>query len=255
MEKRYITTLGIIVSIVCLLMLGSCEKDPWVWDTGQKNGISMYRDSVDLSFEEYNDSTWANVRMYYNLIGMPKDYDRKILFEVVDSLTNVPAEDFKILGDTVRAGQVDGDISFWTKRPKYHNQENGELYFTVQVTENEHFIPMMTSRICVSIFVFYPGEQPAWWDETIFGVYSVLAYQKYMQYYNRLATEHELEWNSIFKNVYGVQMKSMGEKWEGVYLTFLPMIKSFVLEPMFDYYVRNPNPEIDIPEWYKELEK
>lgn len=256
MKREYFATLGFVGLIMCLVLLFSCEKDPWKWNTDRKNAIYFWSDTMKVIFTEYNDSTWAETSVFFRLVGMPVDYDREIPFEIVEEQTNLPFEEFKLDGTILPAGGTGEFLHVWVKRPRYKNQENGELYLTVRVGENENFGAMMKSKVFVPIYVEHPEGKPSWWDETIFGKYSETAYKIYFKFYDKVKVEQPVEWTSIFVKVYGEKMKSMsGKTWTGQYLTFLPKIKSYVLEPMFDYYTRNPDPSIEIPGWYKELEK
>lgn len=240
--------------IIGLTSLMSCEKEPWKWDTGRKDEMCVWQDSFPIIFSEYNDSTWAGVRMLCYLVGMPADYDREYKLEVVDSGTNIPSDYFKITSSCLKAGKTESHLEVFVKRPS-EEFENGEQHITFKMVENEHFLPLMSKTVYFEIYVRHPSGVPKWWDETIFGKYSEAAYKVYFKFYNKLPQTHPIEWYSIFNRVYGENMDLMVDRWVGVYATFLPKLKEYVLIPMFDYCMENVYPEIEIPQWYKELER
>lgn len=252
--KKDVMILRIVFLIIGIIGLMSCEKEPWKWDTSRKDEIYMYKDSMPIIFSEYNDSTWTGVRLLSYLVGMPADYDREFKLEVVDSGTNIPTDYFKITSSCLKAGKTECFLEVFAMRPS-EEFENGEKHITLKMVENEHFLPVMSKTVYFAIYVRHPSGVPKWWDETIFGKYSEAAYKVYFKFYDKLPLTHPIEWNSTFDRVYGTHMALMVDRWVGVYATFLPKLKEYVLIPMFDYCMQNLNSEIEIPQWYKELER
>lgn len=249
----YMSYLKSIILITCLTGLISCEKDPWKWDTGRKNGVTLLSDTLHIWFSEYDDSDWATAFPQWSLVGMPADYDREFKVVAVDSGTNIPSDNYRVEATVVKAGEWWGFLEVSALRPAKEYEE-GHQHVTLQIVENEHFAPTMKSHIYLDIHVQHPEGVPRWWDKSIFGEYSETVYKLYFRYYDRLPETYPLEWKQIFEPIYGRHMEAMrNSQWMGSYLTFLPKLKTCVLVPMFDYCMQHPEMEIDIPQWYKDL--
>lgn len=249
MKNRISVIWGVIGLLV---MFSACEKDPWVWDTGRKTGIALTkRDTVTITFSQYSDTTWAAGIVTYSILGVPVDYDREILVEVVDSLTNIPSTDYHI-DAILPAGAVSGSILVWTRRPIYKEYENMKLWIGLKVLENEEFVPMMHSLVSLGVYVENPSE-PKWWLDDLMGTFSAPAFRKIHEVYHNLWMTKPEEYRSMVE-VYGRQLQDWKE-WTGIYLAFQSLFKQGVLVPVFDYFTEHPDPEVDIPEWYKNNSK
>ncbi|WP_292268396.1 DUF4843 domain-containing protein [Butyricimonas sp.] len=244
--------LYMIWSIILLMIFASCEKDPWVWDTSRKTGIVLDGNVVEIQFSEYTDTIWAAGGASYSILGVPVDYDREILVEVIDSLTNMPSTDYKIEA-VLTAGAVRGAIRVWARRPAYKEYEDMKLWVGLRILENDEFIPMMQSpEVTFGVKVVHP-QQPKWWVEDLLGKFSEVAYRKLFEIYNELwykwpRPEEYRAMLDLFG--YRLQMLTNEGKWSGIYLAYQPLFKQGVLVPLFDYFTEHPNPEVEIPEWY-----
>ena len=156
-------------------------------------------------------------------------------------------------GDVVlKANSVTSKITFWVRRPDGTENDKGKLHFCMRIVENEHFVPYMTTEFVSEIWVMHPSK-PMWWDKSIFGEYSEKSFKVYFKYFNMQRDQQTEHWQKFYDKVYGENMWKMKDKWRwnGEYLAFLPYLKEDVLIPMFDEY--GDNPEVDVPQWYKDL--
>ena len=93
----------IILIIVMFGLFVACENDPYLYNDVDRIwlGGSVRTDSLFYSFRLYDlDVAEAVVNVAVHLTGLPASTDRYFTLEVVDSLTNVPAEAYQI-GETV----------------------------------------------------------------------------------------------------------------------------------------------------------
>ena len=92
----------IILIIVMFGLFVACENDPYLYNDVDRIwlGGSVRTDSLFYSFRLYDlDVAEAVVNVAVHLTGLPASTDRYFTLEVVDSLTNVPAEAYQI-GET-----------------------------------------------------------------------------------------------------------------------------------------------------------
>ena len=83
-------------------------------------------------------------------IGVPVDYDREVTFAPVDTATNiVNGKDFTLEKTIVKAGTTTATLRYWVRMPENKEDEEGKLYYTIRLTENEHFVP----QICTTAFL------------------------------------------------------------------------------------------------------
>lgn len=247
---------GLFIGILGLISLSSCTKDPWVYDTRSKAGIYMLdsRDSNAISFTAITDTNWVSGGCDLYLIGVPTDYDREIKVEVVDSGTNiVEGKDFHIDPVILKAGQTMADMRCWVRMPENAEDEDGKLHFTVQIVENENFIPRICTKAYFAIYVSHQEYAPEWWNVEYMGEFSERAYKRYMTLYIEQESEHTDLWERYLNPVYGTFMCFVKEQWTAEQNRFVPYLKEAVLIPMFDYFTANPYPEVEIPQWYKDL--
>lgn len=248
MKSKVYIIWAIVLLAVNMMVFSSCEKDPWVWNTSRKPGIALAeRDTVVLTFSQYSDTTWASGVISYSILGVPVDYDREILVEVVDSLTNIPSIDYSIHA-VLPAGAVSGSIVVWTRRPAYKEYEDMKLWIGLRVLENEEFMPLMHSQVIFGVYVEHP-KRPTWWLDNLMGKFSESSYRKLYEIYDDLYMKRPEEYRAMV-DVYGRKLQNLSE-WSGIYLAFQSLFRQGVLVPVFDYFTIHPDPEVDIPEWYK----
>lgn len=101
MKKYY------FILVVMLLVWGACENDPYLYNDVNRLWLSgededpNEMDSLFYSFRLYeSDVMEADINLIVNLTGMTSNVERHFQLEVVDSMTNVPAEAYQI-GETV----------------------------------------------------------------------------------------------------------------------------------------------------------
>lgn len=100
--KRYY-----FILVIMLIGWSACENDPYLYNDVARLWLSgdeeqgATADSLFYSFSLYDfDVTEADLNLVVNLTGMAIDAERTFRLEVVDSLTNIPAEAYAI-GETI----------------------------------------------------------------------------------------------------------------------------------------------------------
>ncbi len=248
--------IALFAGILGLFSLSSCTKDPWVYDTSRKAGVYMQadRDTNDILFSVLTDTNWVKGGCDVYLIGEPVDYDREVKVIVIDSGTNIKEnEDFIIEPLIFKAGKTTASLDCWARMPDRAEDENGQLHFTVEMVENDNFMPYICTRAYFGIYVSHQKEAPVWWDVEIYGAFSEKAYKKYMNLFIAQETQKTDIWQRYLEPVYGTNMYLVKRTWHTVQLRFLPYLKEAVLIPMFDYFTANPYPGVEIPQWYQDL--
>ncbi len=251
--------IALFAGILGLFSLSSCTKDPWVYDTSRKAGVYMQadRDTNDISFGVLTDTNWVKGGCDVYLIGEPVDYDREIKVIVLDSGTNIEnTKDFIIEPLVLKAGKTTTSLNCWARMPDRAEDEQGQLHFTIQLVENENFVPYICTTAYFGIYVAHQKEAPKWWKDDIMGKFSEKAFKKYMNLYNAQEAAKTEMWMRYLEPVYGTNMfliDQVSGDWDAAQKRFLPYLKEAVLIPMFDYFTAHPYPGVDIPKWYQDL--
>lgn len=244
---------------ILLCGLSSCEKDPWVYDVDQKAKLYIldYMDTVAVSFGIYTDTNWVRGSIGVSLLGTPVDYDRDIELEFVDSSSNITLGKDVIIPELFLPSESIGcNLIYWVRRPDSVHLEDGQLYFTVRLKENEFFEPCLQTTSFIRIYVSHP-IQPNWWRLVSmtkhFGPYSEEAYKLFFKYYYRQRDLNTLNWQLYYKTVYGEDFLLMGiSSFSSEQLIFLPYLKEDVMVPMFDELYAKYRDDYSYPDWYKE---
>ena len=253
--KNYIVII-LFLGIWCVCCFSSCTKDPWVYDTSRKSGIYMLdtRDSNKVIFGIYTDTNWISGVVDLYTIGVPVDYDREVTFAPVDTATNiVNGKDFTLEKTIVKAGTTTATLRYWVRMPENKEDEEGKLYYTIRLTENEHFVPQICTTAFFRIYVQHQEQAPKWWNTEILGSYTEKGFKVYMKYHTLQETNKTENWQRYLGPIYGTNMyKVKSSTWNNEQMLFLDKLKEDVLVPMFDYFTANPYPGVEIPAWYEE---
>lgn len=253
--KNYIVT-SLFIGILGLCCFSSCTKDPWVYDTSRKSGIYMLDtcDSTNVIFGIYTDTTWLSGVVDLYIIGMPVDYEREVEFVTVDTGTNITyGTDFTLEKVVVKPGATTATLRYWVRMPEKEEDEDGKLYYTIRMVENEHFVPHFCTTSFFRIYVQHQKEAPRWWNAEIMGPYTEKGFKVYMKYFFLQQTNKTEYWQLYLGPIYGENMWQVeSSTWNYEQNLFLPYLKEVVLVPMFDYFTANPYPGVEIPTWYED---
>lgn len=228
---------------------GACSRDYLEYDTGLKDGIYLKTsDTINYTFGlEVQGSTY-DYPLIAALVGMPSDKDRTIGFEVVDTATTaVQGVHYELIDDGVlKAGEVKKLIYITLIRDKDEALKGRPVTLTVRLTENENFrlLPGMTSEATL-IFSDQESPQPIWWKIEYLGPYSERLYRDFMHYYWKI--------EEVNPSLYTTMEDKLGkyiEKTRPSLTMFsefrIPLLK-YVISPMYEYYEKNPDPNVKIP--------
>lgn len=239
---------GLIVwSCVC----SACSYDYMVYDTSQKDGIYMIlQDSFVYKFDAFNLNDSVVTQHEVHLLGMPRDYDRTVKMEIIDSATTAVAGINYRLGPNtiIKAGEVSGYIDLTLYRTRDPELKNRPVCVAFTVRENEYFsvVPGQVTPVFRYLIKAVQVNRPDWWNDNYLGPYSEEVYKSFMNQYMSL----EQTQPSIFKAINdfcgywfsnSINSPKMWQRFE------YPIVK-FIVRPIYDYYVEHPHSDAQIPE-------
>lgn len=249
--KQIIRYKNVLIGLVFFSWVCSaCSYDYMVYDADQKDGIYMVlQDSFVYKFDAFNLNDSVVTQHGVHLLGMPKDYDRVVQIELIDSATTaVSGIHFRLGPNTIiKAGEVSGIIDFTLYRTRDPELKNRPVCVAFTIRENEYFkiVPGQVSPVFRYIIKAVKIDRPGWWNDDYLGPYSEEVYKSFINEYLSL----EQTQPSIFKaiNDYcgywftnGITSPKMWQRFE------YPIVK-FIVHPIYDYYVEHPHPDANIP--------
>lgn len=248
--KKIIQYRDILIGLI-VLSCSACSYDYMVYDTSQKDGIYMIlQDSFVYKFDAFNLNDSIVTQHDACVLGMPRDYDRQVKIEIIDSATTaIPGIHFRLGPNTIiKAGEVSGVIDLTLYRTRDAELKNRSVCIAFTMRENESFkiVPGKVTPVFRYIVKAVPIDCPGWWNNDYLGPYSEEVYKSFINRYLSL----EQTQPSIFKaiNDYcgywftnGINSPKMWQRFE------YPIVK-FIVRPIYDYYLENPHPDANIPE-------
>ena len=234
---------------VSLLLAGACSRNYLEYDTNLKDGVYLRgRDSVQYSFGIEVQGTYDYL-LGVALVGMPADRDRKIEIEVVDTATTArEGIHYEMQDDGIlKAGEVSKMIRITLIRDKDTTLAERPVTLTVRLNENENFrlLPGMLSRVTLT-FSDQVQSRPVWWKENYLGPYSDRLLRDFFHYYWKIEEVNPL--------LYARMEGELGKYLDNLRPTLtmwtdyrIPLLK-YVVTPMYEYYEKNPDPDVQIPE-------
>lgn len=226
---------------LCLVSVGiltACTRDYLIFDNEAKTGIYFYGYNTDSTFRTGNGlEEWYTASLRVQILGAPKPVDRKIKVTIVDSLTTVPSGEYEV-SDTcyIPANEVYGALTFRFSRPQTENANRRILCLTLD--ENNEFRPVMTSRLRV-ILTVDKLRIPSWWYfgvNDLFGPWSEKMHILYFKFYHAVKETNSYIWYKVFVPNLGSNM----EKARSISYNMKPLLKKYVLIPLYDYMEAHP---------------
>lgn len=233
-----------------MVLCCACSHDYLRYDAKQKDRIYMIlQDSSVYEFDgvDLQDSMLAGPEIH--LLGFPRDYDREIEIELIDSLTTAIKDIHYQLGTKaiLKAGELMTNVPLIFYRTRDPELYNKRLSVGFRLKENDYFqlAPGMVPPAFRAILTAEEVTRPVWWNESYLGAYSELLYKKFMNQYVSLETTNPTIYKTIerfvgymFSN--SIQSPRVWNSYE------YPMVK-FIVHPLYDYFQNNPHPEVNIP--------
>lgn len=234
---------------VSALLLGACSRDYLEYDTNLKDGIYLSSsDTVQYFFGIEVQGNTYDYLLRVSLMGMPSDEDRKIDFEIVDTATTaIEGVHYEILDDgLLKKGEVSKWIHITLIRDKDPDLTERPVTLTVRLHENENFrlLPGMSSGFTL-IFSDQAQSRPIWWKDEYLGPYNDRLLRDFFHYYWKIEEENP--------GLYATMENALGKYLDRTMPTLtmwstyrIPLLK-YIVTPMYEYYEKNPDPNVKIP--------
>lgn len=251
MKRRLYNTSLVGWSIMIgMILCCACSRDYLRYDANQMDRIYMIsQDSMIYKFNSVNLQDSMFVGPEIHLMGLPKDYDREIEIELVDSLTTAVKDIHYRLDNKaiLKAGELMTHVPLTFYRTRDPELYTKRLTVGFRLKENEYFLlaPGMVSPTFRAILTTERVTRPIWWNESYLGPYSEVLYQDFMNQYVSLETTNPVIYKTIENFVGYMFGNSMNSP--NVWDTYeYPMVK-YIMHPLYDYYQKNPHPDVNIP--------
>lgn len=251
-----------LVGWLIVLGMGVCvacsTHDYLRYDASQTDRLYMIsQDSTECTFDSYRLLDSMDAKVEIHLLGSPRDYDREIMIEIVDSLTTAEEGLHYRLDDKIilKAGEIVAYIPLIFYRKKDPELYAKRVSVGLRLKENEHFklVPGVGDAALRVIPVVARAEEPWWWNdeynnyryEVYLGPYSETLYKKFLEQYESLETTKP----SVYKSIYGYvgYLFSNEDNVPSVFQNYeYPMVK-YIVHPLYDYFQNNPHPDVNIP--------
>lgn len=249
--KKMIFCKTIVGWILITLLCGACSHDYLRYDTESKDAIYfvLKKDSFEYKFNIYNlqDSMPGGPELH--LLGFPRDYDREIDIELVDSLTTATKDlHYRLESKAVlKAGELETRVPLVFYRTKDPNLYDKKLVVAFRIKENEHFnlAPGMVPPVFRSMLVADKAERPVWWSDAYLGDFSEELYSAFMEYFDALETSRPAVYNTVVAYVGPHFTNSINSP--KVWSVYEYPIVKYVIHPLYDHYQENPHPDVNIP--------
>ena len=164
---------AMVMAVLGAIALSGCKEEPLQAFDGV-NAISFKQRSMNHTFwgltaEELPSET---IRMAIRIIGTTTPYDRTVSGVAFEDPSGTPdgqkqttatPSDYRILGGTIPAGEVDG--WFYVELMNHDKLATDELRLRVVLTENEHFVPGLKENLNFSVLWSQKILQPDYWNQ------------------------------------------------------------------------------------------
>ena len=135
--------------VLGIVLFSACSRDYLRYDTSQKDGAywTLVGDSLPYGFSSTYliDSTSLNI--YIQVMGMPRDYDRAVGVELIDSLTTGEENIHYFLGKEaiVKAGEVETSLplTLYRNRDPEASFKRVSIGFRLKANEDFDLVPGM----------------------------------------------------------------------------------------------------------------
>lgn len=242
--SKWLPVLGLVWSLY------GCDRDYLKYDTSQKDLLYIVGpDTTGRAFEAGSpvDSLIYNVPL--QVMGMPKAYERKYQIEIIDTATTA-VEGVHYKFNKTNLFPKDTTLTYMAiilYRDRDPELEANPVTLAFKLVESDDFAIMpveyytVMNHLTISIAHIV---KPRWWNVTILGPYTEKAHYMFLNYYSALEQANPVIYNRLVKK-YGKDMSSASTfVWSQDGTT----LRKFVVRPLYDYYLKNPDPDVQIPD-------
>ncbi|MBC5623069.1 DUF4843 domain-containing protein [Butyricimonas hominis] len=232
--------------LASLVLCCACHHDYLSYNVNQKDGVYMeLRDSFLFKFYK-RDSIVTDISL--RVLGFPRDYDREINIELIDTLTTAEEGIHYRFGDKVvlKAGEIKTYVPLIFYRKKDPDFRGKQVAVGIRLKENKDFqlVPGIGDRPFRAMIAGEIIDRPGWWNDAYLGPFSEVLYNAFMDQFDSLETTNPAIHKTIFDyTLYWGDAINSPKVWT---MYEYPMVK-FIVHPLFDYYQKNPHPEVNIP--------
>ncbi len=245
--KKIDMNVGQFARFMMILLVGSwlwssCHHDYLIYDKENKDGIFYFGVESDSSMVPgTGKAEWCLGEIRVDILGFVADRDRSFKVSVVDSLTTIPATEYRIDSCYIPANESYGLISIHFSR----NEERRNLGLMLE--ENENFRPVMNRQVR---FVLIGSElsEPSWWTYSggIFGTWSPRMEELLVEFYKKIEESEPYVWSTFFFPYMGAELDNVysnvystwwGGRWNSPYKE---LMTKYVIRPWYDYMEAHP---------------
>lgn len=233
--------------VLGIVLFSACSRDYLRYDTSQKDGAywTLVGDSLPYGFSSTYliDSTSLNI--YIQIMGMPRDYDRAVGVELIDSLTTGEENIHYFLGKEaiVKAGEVETSLplTLYRNRDPEASFKRVSIGFRLKANEDFDLVPGMGGSAPYRVILqLQQVARPGWWSDTYLGSFSEELYGAFMKQLASLETTNPTIYKTLYSYLSGWNASYIWQNYE--YVTV-----KYIVHPLYDYYQENPHPDVNIP--------
>lgn len=238
----------LVVWLACHFL--GCDRDYLRYDTSQKDLLLIVGpDSINATFTAGDPVDSLVYHVPLQVMGMPKPYERACQIEIIDSATTaVEGVHYKL--NTTYLYPKDTTLAYMNivlYRDRDAGLQDNSVMLAYKLVETDDFAVMpveyynIMNHLTVSII---HTSKPRWWNVSILGAFTEKAYFMFLHFYTELKQTNPV----IYKRLVGKYGEDMSRANVFVWSVDGTTLKRFVVRPMYDYYVANPDPDVQIPE-------
>lgn len=244
----------ILIAAVFAGTFASCSQDDYKVFDSSDAGIYYAVEEFSYSFGISATTVTSRVLEIPVLImGATSDKERTFGVTVVDSLTNaVEGKHFELPSSfVIGAGSVEGIVPLEVLRGELGEEE---WTVTLLLVANENFTPVEMLPIRLKVGFNNIVSKPNWkdwsgsayWPTSQLGNWDPTIYVLFIEYFNKMAETAPSTYRNLV-DLYGENLENINEGWPWDYDYSL---KKYILTPMYDYLVANPQLGLSIPKPY-----
>ena len=234
-----------------IVLFSACSRDYLRYDTDQKDGVywTLIGDSLLFGFSSTYLVDSSSLDILVRVMGVPRDYDRVVSVELIDSLTTGEENIHYFLGKEaiVKAGEVTTyvPITLYRARDPEMSFKQVSIGFRLKGNEDFELVPGMGGSSPYRV-IFYLQQvgRPMWWNNTYLGDFSEELYKTFMNQFASLETTNP----TIYKTLSSYAGWDLSD-WNAMYIwqNYEYVMVKYIVHPLYDYYQEQPHPDVNIP--------
>lgn len=243
-KMKWWTLLGVV-------LFSACSRDYLRYDVNQKDGIYLVyaSDSIPLGFSSTDVADSMPLDLALQVVGMPRDYDRKVSIVLVDSLTTAEENiHYRLEREAiVKAGEVKTYTPLMLFRNRDPEELSKRIVISFRLQENEDFqlLPGLGGIKPLQVILTVEHvARPIWWNNSYLGDFSEELYRTFMAQYEKLEMTNPSIYETI-KNYAGVHLEKPMSQY--LWMNYEYAMVKYIVRPLYDYYQENPHPDVNIP--------